>query len=279
MKFIYACDIHGDESKYEKLFEQAKKQNIKYLVLGGDLLPKMCNDRKLEQTQFIQNYLNEYFTKLKENDIECICILGNDDLEILDNEFDKMCKAHTNVFNIDNKRVDIEDISFIGLSKVLDHPFGCKDRVVIEVGLKMPMQLSYKIFINKCQDKITIDEWEKYREIKIEKMEDILKNLPKIDDNKKTIYVFHNPPYGIGLDVCADGRQVGSKAMTEFLENSNAYMSLHGHIHESPRMSGLWYNVLGKTICIQPGQTELRNKEMFYVIVDTENNSYEIFKK
>ena len=47
MKFIYSCDIHGDESKYEKLFEQAKKQNIKYLVLGGDLLPKMFNDRKL----------------------------------------------------------------------------------------------------------------------------------------------------------------------------------------------------------------------------------------
>ena len=279
MKFIYACDIHGDESKYEKLFEQAKKQNIKYLVLGGDLLPKMCNDRKLEQTQFIQNYLNEYFTKLKENDIECICILGNDDLEILDNEFDKMCKAHTNVFNIDNKRVDIEDISFIGLSKVLDHPFGCKDRVAIENGLKMPMQLSYKILIDKCQDKITIDEWEKYREINIEKMEDTLINLPKADDKNKTIYVFHNPPYGIGLDVCADGRQVGSKAMIKFLENSNAYMSLHGHIHESPRMSGLWYNVLGKTICIQPGQTELRNKEMFYVIVDTENNSYEIFKK
>ena len=279
MKFIYACDIHGDESKYEKLFEQAKKQNIKYLVLGGDLLPKMCNDRKLEQTQFIQNYLNEYFTKLKENDIECICILGNDDLEILDNEFDKMCKAHTNVFNIDNKRVDIEDISFIGLSKVLDHPFGCKDRVAIENGLKMPMQLSYKILIDKCQDKITIDEWEKYREINIEKMEDTLINLPKADDKNKTIYVFHNPPYGIGLDVCADGRQVGSKAMIKFLENSNAYMSLHGHIHESPRMSGLWYNMLGNTICIQPGQTELRNKEMFYVIVDTENNSYENSKE
>lgn len=277
MKFIYACDIHGDEYKYEKLLEQAKNQNIKHIVLGGDLLPKMCRDRKLEQTQFIQNYLNEYFTKLKEDNIKCICILGNDDLEILDNEFDKICKTYTNVFNIDNKRVDIEDVSFIGLSKVLDHPFGCKDRVVIEDGLKMPMQLSYKILINKCQDKITIDEWEKYREINIEKMEDTLINLPKADDKNKTIYVFHNPPYGIGLDVCADGRQVGSKAMIEFLENSNAYMSLHGHIHESPRMSGLWYNMLGNTICIQPGQTELRNKEMFYVIIDTENNSYEKF--
>ena len=67
--------------------------------------------------------------------------------------------------------------------------------------------------------------------------------------------------------------------MTEFLENSNAYMSLHGHIHESPRMSELWHNKLGNTICIQPGQTELLNKEMFYVIVNTENNSYEISKK
>lgn len=44
-------------------------------------------------------------------------------------------------------------------------------------------------------------------------------------------------------------------------------------------MSGLWYNMLGNTICIQPGQTELRNKEMFYVIVDTENNSYENSKE
>lgn len=96
MKFIYACDIHGDERKYEKLLEQAKNQNIKHIVLGGDLLPKMC-------------------------------------------------EIHTNVFNIDNKRVDIEDVSFIGLSKVLDHPFGCKDRVVIENGLRMPMRLSYKI--------------------------------------------------------------------------------------------------------------------------------------
>ena len=37
--------------------------------------------------------------------------------------------------------------------------------------------------------------------------------------------------------------------------------------------------MLGNTVCIQPGQTELRNKEMFYVIVDRENNSYEKFQR
>ena len=40
MKFIYACDIHGDEYQYEKLLVEAIKQKVKYLVFGGDLLPK-----------------------------------------------------------------------------------------------------------------------------------------------------------------------------------------------------------------------------------------------
>ena len=62
-----------------------------------------------------------------------------------------------------------------------------------------------------------------------------------------------------------------------FLENSNAYMSLHGHIHESPRVSGLWYNKLNNIICIQPGQTEIGNKEIYYVIVDTDKDGYERF--
>ena len=278
MRFIYACDIHGDEYKYKKLYEIAIKQDIKYIVLGGDLLPKHCSDRKLEQTRFIQGYLNKYFSKLEEKDIKCICILGNDDLEILDKEFDAMCKKHKNAFNIDNKKVVIEDISFIGLSKVLDHPFGCKDRVVIENKLAMQMQLSNKIGINKNQDKITIEEWKEYREKHIEHMENILEKLPEANKDKKAIYIFHNPPYGIGLDVCIDGRQVGSKAMTEFLEKSNSYMSLHGHIYESPRVSKLWHNKLSDTICIQPGQTEIGNKEFYYVIVDTNKDTYERLK-
>lgn len=49
MKFIYACDIHGDEYKYEKLLVEAIKQKVKYLVFGGDLLPKNCSDRYNEQ--------------------------------------------------------------------------------------------------------------------------------------------------------------------------------------------------------------------------------------
>ena len=278
MKFIYACDIHGDTNKYEKLFKTAQKEDIKYMVLGGDLLPKR-GIRVIIQPEFIRDFFEDYFKRLKENNIKCILIPGNDDLEKFDIEINELCEKYSNIYNIDNKKLDIEDVSFIGLSKVLDHPFGSKNRVLIEKNLKMQPQLSQDIYINRDTEVITISEWERYRETNIDKMEDILSSLPVVDKSRKTIYVLHNPPYGIGLDVCGNGLQVGSKAITSFLEESNSYMSLHGHIHESPKISGLWYNKLGKTICIQPGQTELGEKECYYVIIDTKidkKDRYEI---
>lgn len=126
MKFIYACDIHGDEYKYEKLLTEAIKLKAEYLVFGGDLLPKNYNDRYNEQRIFIDQFFDNYFSELKENNIKCICILGNDDLEQLDEIFENECSKFDNVFNIDNKKADFEDVSFIGLSKVLDHPLGVK---------------------------------------------------------------------------------------------------------------------------------------------------------
>ena len=173
MRFIYVCDLHGDEYKYKNLLEIANNEKIRYLVLGGDLLPKECGDRFNEQKIFIEEYLDNYFEELKKNDIKCICILGNDDLEILDKNFNEICRKHDNVFNIDQKKASFDDVTFIGLSKVLDHPFGCKDRVVIEEGLEMPFQLSNIIYIDKCRNMLSVDEWQDYRN-DIEKMENVL---------------------------------------------------------------------------------------------------------
>ena len=230
----------------------------------------MVNNRYLEQKIFIEFFLSGYFEKLKEESINCILILGNDDLEILDNEFDKVCQKYDNIYNIDGRLATVEDCCFIGLSKVLDHPFGCKDRVVIENNLKMQMQLSSRItYKNEEFDMFT---WEKKRKT-IETMESILDNLPKNEDKaKKTIYVFHNPPYGIGLDVCNNGDKVGSKATTNFFFENQPYMSLHGHIHESYRVTGKWKENIGKTICLQTGQTEKGSNQMYYAIVDTTEN-------
>lgn len=277
MRFLYACDIHGDKNKYSKLLEVAVNEKIKYMVWGGDLLPKRGGPRETIQPEFIDNYLDDYFGKLKENNIECIFIMGNDDLENFDDKIDNLCKKHSHIHNIDRSKFEIDGISFIGLSNVLDNPFRYKNRVLMEDGLEMEEQLSPEIYINKGTNIITVEEWRKYRETSVDKMKDVLASLPKISDKKNTIFVFHAPPYGIGLDECQVGYKAGSKDMANYIKNSGAYMSLHGHIHESPDVSGVWESKLGDTICIQPGQTELGEEKMMYMIIDTKEDKRERF--
>lgn len=215
-------------------------------------------------------------SRLNSEGIRFIGILGNDDLEIIEPDYKEMISKYSNIYNIDGEKLDIDGISFIGFSKVLDTPFFRKDRIVIEKGQEMPEQLKEIVYVNKCQNPLTVKEWEEYRKENVPTMEDELEKLPKPTEGYKGIYIFHDPPYGIGLDNCKDGEKVGSKAMAEFIKNSNGYMSLHGHIHESPNISGNWYGMLGETICIQPGQSEYKNSELKYVIIDTNQNSYDL---
>ncbi len=278
MRFLYSCDVHGDTSKYEKLLQRAIDEKIEYIVIGGDIYPKKGGERPIIQPEFIRGYLKEYFQKLQDNDIKFIFIPGNDDLEETDDELNELCNKFTNVYNIDNKSVELEDVQFIGLSKVIDNPFANKNRILVEDESEMQHQISEQIYIEKRTKIITVDEWREYRKTKVEKFENALANLPKPDGSKKVIYVLHCPPYGIGLDVCRTGEEVGSKQIRKFLEKSNCYMSLHGHIHESPTMSGIWKSELNGTICIQPGQAEFQGPICNCVDINTDTDEIELLK-
>jgi Icc-related predicted phosphoesterase len=273
MRFIYACDVHGDKDKYYKLIAICKERKIQNIVLGGDIILKKC-DREKDQPVYLREFMDPYFNMLKNNNINCICILGNDDLEILDEEYEEICRKYSNVYSVDNKALIFEDICFIGCGKVLDGPWQRKSRVVVEKETPMEEQFYETVKVDKCTREISAKEWEEYRK-NYETMEEALAKLPENNTELKTIYILHDPPYGIGLDVCFNGYEAGSKTIANFLRNSNAYMSLHGHIHESPNMSNKWYNTLENTICIQPGQTEIGEDDINYVVIDTDENTYE----
>lgn len=278
MKFLYVCDIHGDKNKYDKVLKILKKEKIKYMVWGGDFLPKKIGPRKIVQAEFIMGtYFKNYLKELEENNIICVLIPGNDDLEWFDPIMERYCQEYKNLINIDRRKVVIDDVEFIGLSNVLDNPFKSKNRVLMEYGLEMEEQISNEIWIENDTKAISPIEWKTYRETKIQKMSNVLNKLPKLDKTKKSIFVFHDPPYGIGLDNCLVGVKAGSKDILKYIKESNAYMSFHGHIHESPDVSGIWKAKLGETVCIQPGQTEIGEDSMTYVIVDTDSNLVERF--
>lgn len=271
MRFIYTSDIHGDINKYELIIDLCKENNIEYLVLGGDLFSKERGDRIQIQKEFIDNYLDSYFDKLNKENIKVILIMGNDDLVIPSNYFFKTIKKYKNVYDINRKEVVIDNISFIGLNVVLDAPFRIKDNVVTEKGQEMPAQLSDQIYIDNCSKVISVKEWEEYRKTKLPLMEDELKALPK-PSKDKVIYVLHDPPYGVGLDVCHNGFKAGSNAIYKFIEKSNAYLSLHGHIHESYDITNTWKVKIGNTTSIQMGQSMI-DGPLHYAIIDTNKNT------
>lgn len=72
-------------------------------------------------------------------------------------------------------------------------------------------------------------------------------------NNKKSIWVIHTPPFGGILDRNYANVYGGSKAVRKSIERVQPILTLHGHIHESPRMSGRWYEQIGNTISINPG--------------------------
>jgi uncharacterized protein len=107
--------------------------------------------------------------------------------------------------------------------------------------------------------------WDTYRE---EDEDDLAERLRKMTSQvttppEKTIYNFHCPPYGTGLDDAPEidenmrpkhgGRSlvpVGSKAVREAIEEGQPALSLHGHIHEAKGNTRI-----GNTLCINPGSS------------------------
>lgn len=89
MKILYVTDLHGDKNKYRKSLEIAMKQEIRVIVNGGDMLPKL-GERHTEQPLFIKGFLSNYFSILQEHNITYLNMLGNDDLLSVDNLLNRL---------------------------------------------------------------------------------------------------------------------------------------------------------------------------------------------
>lgn len=268
MKIIYTTDLHGDTDKYRQLEEVALDFEADVVVNGGDLLPY---GDATAQKLFIINQLASHVCKFADNNIHYLAQLGNDDRRVCDRSFDAMCRNIKYAHNLEQRCVTINnEIDFVGMNYVIDYPFRLKDRCRLdkagnEIGLQYGTGL---LSMDNESEYYEIDDWARYIS-NLRSIEDDLKLLPKPE--RDAIYVFHQPPAEMGLDVCYGERKVGSQAILEFLTMCDAKYSLHGHIHESPDVSDIWKARLGNTECIQPGQLT----GLTYVTIDTESGEVE----
>ena len=264
MNILFVTDLHGNAGRYERALALARVLKADAVVNGGDMLPN-GGDPFTRQRGFITDFLGPHFAAYVRAGIRYLCMPGNDDLRIHDQLFQETCAKHPGVHSLAQQCVAVNDIDFIGMNLVADYPFRLKDRCRIDApGFKFPMQFGSALVSTDRGAYHEIADWKRYAR-SLPSIEDALEILPDPRDLNKAVYVIHMPPSGLGLDVCGDGRRVGSGAVNRFLSTRQPAMSLHGHIHESPVMSGVWKARLGRTICVQPGQVG----GLSYATVDT----------
>lgn len=275
MKVLYVTDLHGDKNKYRKSLDIAVEEKINVIINGGDMLPKL-GDRHMEQPLFIQGFLRDYFSELQRRNITCLAMLGNDDLLAVDDLFEKLCGEFENVYNIAGRKVCVGGYEFIGMNYILDHPFGCKDRVITEIQYIPQRQLSPVAVVSNAYGYDRIYNWLEYSRTELPHMCDILKNLPEPENLQQTVYVMHMPPAGLRLgQLLYQDLDIGSVDIYNFIKEKQPLLSLHGHIHEAPDTEkGKWINQIYHTACIQTGQTELDDKEMVYAELDLQKQEY-----
>ena len=262
MKLIYTADLHGNEGFYRELLKKAEIEKVNAVVLGGDLCGREGNTikEKIEnQKRFIEKFMIPLFKnfKAKNKKAEFCIIMGNDDFRANLEALEKAEKSKI-IKSIHNKSVKLnKSLNIAGYSFVNPTPFRLKDWEKFDFeNDKVPNQLFNEEITSTKREKGTI--------------EDDLKNLKKLSNPGNTIYIIHAPPFNTKLDIITTGIHVGSKSVRKFMEKEQPLLTLHGHIHESPKMSGSWHDKIGKTICVNVGSSYPEDK-LNCAVIDVED--------
>jgi Icc-related predicted phosphoesterase len=254
---VYTSDLHGHRPFYAQALELARERRARALILGGDLAPHATPPEQLRFfEQFFLPLFREYLSDAGAPPV--YYILGNDDwrssLPLLEGAgIERLHHIHLAARPLPGGAV------VTGLASVTVTPFGIKDWERWEEGLDDPRT-----------------RWDGYRSAPDgmlhafdfrgrERQEGITQDLEAVEAAVSAagatvsapsplVCVFHAPPHGTALDQIGRGVHVGSREIRRFLERHRPLVALHGHIHESPEVSGRYADRVGGTICVNPGQ-------------------------
>ncbi len=269
MDLVFASDLHGSLKQYEKLFSLVKKTQPDALLLGGDLLPHYLEKYSMEE--FISEVLFEKIKTIKETkpEMEILVILGNDDPRTYEQLFLEAEKQKL-IQYIHKKTVKLHNFFVTGYSYVPPTPFQLKDWERYDV--------SRFVDVGAIAPESGIHTVEPPENILHHSIKEDLQDLVKNADPKKTIFLFHTPPYNTVLDRAAlDGQYVnhapldvhiGSIAILRFIKKYQPFLTLHGHVHESTQLTGSWKQKIGNTICMNAAHD---GPELSVISIDTKH--------
>lgn len=248
---LYTSDLHGSEPHYREALDVARAVGARALLLGGDLAPHGSIET---QKTFYETFLVPLFRAyLLEPDAPTVWwIMGNDDwaahVNLLEEaRLPRFRHAHGRVLPF------LDGWSIVGLACVPASPFALKDWERWEEGLGPATRWEgFRSVVGGGSHRFSFVGRER-NEAMAHELAALEHAWP--DDSSRTVCMFHGPPHGTACDQLHGRVHVGSHEIRRFLERLGPALSLHGHIHESPLVSGRFSDRVGATVCVNPGQS------------------------
>jgi Icc-related predicted phosphoesterase len=254
---FFATDLHGDTTRWGKLFAAVERERPAALFLGGDLLPggfglaTMAPGHRDFVNDFLVAELRRLRTTLGLLAPRVFAILGNDDPRIEEAAVRAAAAGADPVWEyVHDRRVGFGRHVVYGYACVPPTPFALKDwerydvSRYVDPGAVSPEEGMRTVPVSESEAKWSTIGGE-------------LQALAGADDQSQAIWLCHAPPYDTPLDRAAlDGRMVehvpldvhvGSIALRRFIDARQPLVTLHGHVHEAARLTGEWRVQLGRT--------------------------------
>ena len=250
-QWFFTSDLHGQGALYEQLVAMVAAHRPEAVVIGGDLCQHASGPEGVaHQRLFLQGTFVEFARRLREGspDTALLVLMGNDDWAANMNSLE----AHDGTLwrLLHERVVTVGGVRVAGLSWVPITPFAIKDWERWDDGeAEAPGRLDGWSSRTGAVTPWSFDPQRRSPTIAAA-LEDLAARAPVAE----TLLVLHSPPHGTRCDVIHSGQHVGSRAIRRFVEAQQPPLVLAGHIHESPRTSASYRDIIGRTVVVNPGQ-------------------------
>ena len=302
-RLYFATDIHGSETCWRKFLNSGKHYEADIMVLGGDmtgkaLVPVVDEGSGRWHAALLENRYNfESEEEVKEFE-DAVRRRGYypfradpDEMAELESDEDLRNELfHTEMLGTIERWMQMADERLEGTDiKCFVSP-GNDDQFEVDeiISQAKRVQLAegrvvefgdYQMVSTGWSNRTP---WDTYREEDEDALGERLRKMiaQLTAPPERTIYNFHCPPYGSGLDDAPEltedlrpkhgGRSivpVGSTAVRETIEEGQPALSLHGHIHEARGNTRI-----GRTLCVNPGSS-YEQGQLLGAVVDLDGKS------
>lgn len=285
-RVFFATDIHGSETCWKKFLNAGKHYEAKAIILGGDMTGKALvpiveegagrwhatlleNRRTFES----EDEVEEFETSVRQRGYYPFRTTPDEMSELESDENLREELFHKEMLGTVERWMKMADEKLEGTGIECFVSPGNDDQFEVDeiiasarhVRLAEGRVIEFGDFQMVSTGWANRTPWDTYRE---EDEEELAERLRKMTSQvsappEKTVYNFHCPPHGSGLDDAPEidaqmrpkdaGRStvpVGSKAVREAIEEGQPALALHGHIHEARGNTRI-----GRTLCINPGSS------------------------